>query len=160
RLAAGPQPRASGTRRPGDALPRFRRPLPHAGGISHHGGGRCAVRRRRRRRRGAAGGGVGASMTFSPRPPSGGGGARGGGGLRVRAGPPVPPQSKGAPSTPTPPPGNGGEGRKRYDRMSDVRVAGLSHSYAAGTPALDGVTFHVPAGASVGVVGPNGAGKT
>jgi cobalt/nickel transport system ATP-binding protein len=44
--------------------------------------------------------------------------------------------------------------------MSHVRVAGLSHAYAADTPALDGVTFDVPAGVSVGVVGPNGAGKT
>lgn len=44
--------------------------------------------------------------------------------------------------------------------MSDVRVASLSHAYTAGTPALDGVTFDVPTGASVGVVGPNGAGKT
>jgi cobalt/nickel transport system ATP-binding protein len=41
-----------------------------------------------------------------------------------------------------------------------IEVSDLSFAYAAGRPALDGVSFAVGPGESVGVVGPNGAGKT
>src|SRR5262245_44161356 len=41
-----------------------------------------------------------------------------------------------------------------------IEVRGLCYAYSAGRPALDGVSFTVAAGESVGVVGPNGAGKT
>lgn len=44
--------------------------------------------------------------------------------------------------------------------MAAIEVQGLSYAYAGGRVALDGVTFAVADGESVGVVGPNGAGKT
>jgi cobalt/nickel transport system ATP-binding protein len=43
---------------------------------------------------------------------------------------------------------------------SVIRVAGLSYTYPRGPTALDGVTFEVAQGESIGLVGPNGAGKT
>lgn len=44
--------------------------------------------------------------------------------------------------------------------MAAIEVQGLSYAYSGGHVALDGVTFAVAEGESVGVVGPNGAGKT
>jgi cobalt/nickel transport system ATP-binding protein len=44
--------------------------------------------------------------------------------------------------------------------MAAIEVQGLSYAYSGGHVALDGVTFAVAVGESVGVVGPNGAGKT
>jgi heme exporter protein A len=50
----------------------------------------------------------------------------------------------------------------RHDQARDepaLRVAGLRRDYGD-RPALDGVGFELPAGASLVVLGPNGAGKT
>jgi cobalt/nickel transport system ATP-binding protein len=41
-----------------------------------------------------------------------------------------------------------------------IQVQDLTYTYPQGPTALEGVSFTVPAGASVGLVGPNGAGKT
>jgi cobalt/nickel transport system ATP-binding protein len=41
-----------------------------------------------------------------------------------------------------------------------IQVSGLMFAYPAGARALDGVTFELAAGESLGLVGPNGAGKT
>lgn len=41
-----------------------------------------------------------------------------------------------------------------------ARAEGLTHVYAGGRRALDGLSFDAPAGALFGVLGPNGGGKT
>lgn len=41
-----------------------------------------------------------------------------------------------------------------------IEIEGLTYAYATGRLALDGLSFTVPVGQSVGLVGPNGAGKT
>src|SRR5437764_2525523 len=41
-----------------------------------------------------------------------------------------------------------------------VEATDLTYAYPEGAKALDGVTFRIEAGESVGLVGPNGAGKT
>ena len=44
--------------------------------------------------------------------------------------------------------------------MPIISINQLSYTYPDGTKALDGVSFAVDAGESVGIAGPNGAGKT
>jgi cobalt/nickel transport system ATP-binding protein len=41
-----------------------------------------------------------------------------------------------------------------------IQVQGLTHVYPGGLTALEGVSFQVAAGETVGLIGPNGAGKT
>jgi cobalt/nickel transport system ATP-binding protein len=41
-----------------------------------------------------------------------------------------------------------------------IEVRDLRYSFPDGRVALDGVTFHVSPGESIGIIGPNGAGKT
>ncbi|MCE9635892.1 MAG: ABC transporter ATP-binding protein/permease [Planctomycetes bacterium] len=41
-----------------------------------------------------------------------------------------------------------------------LRIDDVTFSYVAGTPVLRGVTLHVPAGQSLGILGPTAAGKT
>ena len=59
---------------------------------------------------------------------------------------------------PLPPPSSGA-GRLPEGPL-DLAVEGATFAYDEGAPALAGVTFSVPAGATVAVVGPTGAGKT
>jgi cobalt/nickel transport system ATP-binding protein len=46
------------------------------------------------------------------------------------------------------------------DPQPAIEVRGLRYAYPQGRAALDGISFAVAAGESVGLVGPNGAGKT
>jgi energy-coupling factor transporter ATP-binding protein EcfA2 len=44
--------------------------------------------------------------------------------------------------------------------VPDVTLEGVTHAYASGVRALDGVDLHIDAGEAVAIVGPNGSGKT
>jgi subfamily B ATP-binding cassette protein MsbA len=52
------------------------------------------------------------------------------------------------------------EGTRGASAPGEVRVEGVRHRWADGTPVLDGVDLHVRAGERVAIVGPSGAGKT
>src|ERR1700694_738257 len=44
--------------------------------------------------------------------------------------------------------------------MTAIQASGLTFAYPGGPVVLDGLSFQIEAGETVGLVGPNGAGKT
>lgn len=51
-------------------------------------------------------------------------------------------------------------GEQSLDSAPEIRFSGVSHTYAPGRPALEGIDFNLPAGKRTALVGMSGAGKS